>query len=79
MQLGGYEESNARGNKNGILFYEKPLGVSTDGKHWTLESRRLLIGKERGKKWDNFALPSSNITLKLTMESQFIILPEHLR
>ena len=34
MQLGGYEQQNARGYKNGVRFYEKDLAVSSDGTKW---------------------------------------------
>lgn len=79
MQLGGHEAQNARGYSNGIRFYEQSVDVSSDGKQWMFPVQKLIIAKEKGKKWDSFVLPRSQMSLKLTIESRFIVLPEHLR
>lgn len=51
IQLGGYENQNARGYKNGVRFYEQGLEVANDGKAWLLPVQKLVISKEKGKKW----------------------------
>jgi hypothetical protein len=75
LQLGGYEEQNARGYKNGIRFYEKPIETSEDKTKWLIPISKLVITKERGSRWDSFVIPSSNIKPKLSLESQFVIFP----
>lgn len=79
MQLGGYEDENARGYNNGIRFYEKPMGTTTDGKAWTVSVSRLVIAKEVNNKWDCYNIPSSAITPKLSLESLFVVLPFSLK
>lgn len=75
MQLGGYEQTHARGHSNGILFYEKPLEVSADEKHWSVSVQKVLISRESSNRWETFTLPSSKISARLSLESQFIVLP----
>lgn len=36
LQLGGYEEMNAKGHGNGVLFYEKSLLISDDENSYLL-------------------------------------------
>jgi hypothetical protein len=67
MQLGGFEEQNARGYKNGIRFYEKPIEVSGDGKRWLLPVSKLIIAKEKGKKWECYVIPWSAMKPKLSV------------
>jgi hypothetical protein len=39
-----------------------------------------VIGKEKSNnKWDSYSIPFSNIKAKLSLESQFIILPERMK
>ncbi len=45
MQLGGFEDENARGYDNGIRFYEKPINTTTDGKGWALPVNKIVIAK----------------------------------
>jgi hypothetical protein len=67
MQLGGYEDENARGYDNGIRFYEKPIDKTIDGKGWILPVSRLVIAKEKSNRWDCYSIPSSAINPKLTI------------
>jgi len=45
MQLGGYEDENARGYDNGVKFYEKPINTTKNGKGWVLPVSKLVIAK----------------------------------
>jgi len=79
MQLGGYEEENAQGYENGVRFYEKPIETTGDGKDWAIPVSSLLIAKEKNEKWETFHIPHSGFTSKLTIQSQFVILPYSLK
>jgi hypothetical protein len=45
MQLGGYEDENARGYDNGVKFYEKPINTTKNGKGWVLPVSKIVIAK----------------------------------
>lgn len=40
-----------------------------------LPVKKLVIAKEKGRKWDLFTIPESTMDLTLSVESQFVILP----
>ena len=75
MQLGGFEEQNARGYKNGVRFYERTIETSADGSQWVLPVSKVVLAREKGSKWDYFSIPFSGFKATLSAESQFVILP----
>jgi hypothetical protein len=79
MQLGGYEEQNARGYKNGVRFYERTIETSQDNTQWVLPVTKLVLARERGAKWDYFTIPASSLKPALSLESQFVVLPQRMR
>ena len=57
MQLGGFEESYAKGHRNGVLFYE--LSIDThDGKYW-VPFKSVSCMREKSGKDDIFYIASS--------------------
>lgn len=67
LQLGGYEEQNARGYKNGVRFYERSIEKSEDNSKWVVPISKLVLARERGAKWDYFTLPNSAIRPTLSL------------
>lgn len=79
MQLGGYEEQNAQGYNNGVRFYEKPMETINDGTDWALAVGQLVVTKEKNNRWETFTIPHSKMVAKLSLESQYVVLPTALK
>ena len=62
-----------------MRFYEKPIEITNDEKHWGLPVERVLVAKERSNRWESYNIPHSQIVAKLSLESQEVILPISLK
>lgn len=63
MQLGGFEESFARGYRNGILFYE--VEITVDDGRWWIPIKSVSCMAERNGKHDMFYIANSQMKMAI--------------
>lgn len=73
LQLGGFEESFAKGMNNGILFYQVDL-ESEDGK-WKIPVKTVLCLRLKNSRNDVFYIAGSEMKVSISINSPLIKLP----
>ena len=76
VQLGGYEDSYAKGDHTGVLFYE--MDIIAKGGKWRIPVKSVNCTRQKVGKDDNFVIGRDPVSLAISLESSYMVLPKKL-